>query len=237
MICGGCHNEIPGNAKYCTVCGMLMVGGGEAREEPEPAREVPAGKREEQGSSPDVGMIPEKGASVYKPRVYVDTVDAPSAAMPYAVQREPEPYKPPEPSPGYSQPYQRQWEYGSEAYGKYENQFGDADNRPSLAPAPDSGREPADRQGNITVTSSGMEKGMTAGQFFLMELLALIPVVGFIVMCVWAFGGGINANRSALARAKLIMMLAVTFILFTVFIVFLILIANNLITLKWLTLG
>ena len=48
---------------------------------------------------------------------------------------------------------------------------------------------------------------LTTGQFLLMDLILIIPLVGLIMCFVWAFGDGSNLNRKAWAKAKLIWML------------------------------
>ncbi len=221
MICGSCHSEMPEDSKYCTVCGMLIMSRGVDRENiPEPVAE------------PTVSKLGDAEAGPYRPRVYVDTYTPPAQFVPYALQREPEQYKPPSEAPEYPKPYAWQRERGAEACESCP---------PGLAPTEQmahSAETDSERGlGNITVTSSGMEPRMTAGQFFLMELLALVPVVGFVVMCVWAFSGRVNANRSALAQAKLIITLVAATVTLLVFIVLLYLVANDLITLRWLTFG
>jgi uncharacterized membrane protein YqjE len=44
---------------------------------------------------------------------------------------------------------------------------------------------------------------LSTGEYFLTMLLLGLPLVGFILMLVWAFGGG-NVNRRNLCRAVLI---------------------------------
>ena len=78
---------------------------------------------------------------------------------------------------------------------------------------------------------------MTFGQFFIMELLSMVPIVGLIIMCVWAFSRGTNPNRAALAQAKLIVLLILTFIISFAFVILLIMISNNIITVRWLAMG
>ena len=51
---------------------------------------------------------------------------------------------------------------------------------------------------------------LTTGQFFLMDLVGCIPLVGLIMYFVWAFGSNTNANRKSWARAKLIWVLIST---------------------------
>nr|MDD6336388.1 hypothetical protein [bacterium] len=48
----------------------------------------------------------------------------------------------------------------------------------------------------------------TAG-FFGMRLLMLVPVIGFVLMVIWACGGCRNANRRNYARATLLWLLCV----------------------------
>ena len=48
---------------------------------------------------------------------------------------------------------------------------------------------------------------LTTGQFFLMDLVAAIPLVGLIMCFVWAFGDSTNLNRKAWAKAKLLWIL------------------------------
>lgn len=54
------------------------------------------------------------------------------------------------------------------------------------------------------------------GQFLLMMFIAMIPVVGFIMQLIWAFGGSTNINRRNFARAALILSV-IAFVLAIVF--------------------
>ena len=49
-----------------------------------------------------------------------------------------------------------------------------------------------------------LREPLTTGQFFLMDLVAAIPLVGFIMCLVWAFSDSSNQNRKSWARAKLV---------------------------------
>ena len=49
------------------------------------------------------------------------------------------------------------------------------------------------------------ERPLSVGEFLLMLFLSGIPVVGFILLLVWAFGGAVNQNRKNFARATLIL--------------------------------
>lgn len=64
------------------------------------------------------------------------------------------------------------------------------------------------QQGNTppyTPSAAQQSTPMTTGQFLGTLLLMMIPIAGFILMLVWAFGGTDNLNRRNLARAKLIL--------------------------------
>lgn len=45
-------------------------------------------------------------------------------------------------------------------------------------------------------------------------LIASIPLIGFIMLIIWAFGSGTNPNKSNFAKATLIWMLVVTVLVF-----------------------
>lgn len=51
---------------------------------------------------------------------------------------------------------------------------------------------------------SGLDQPMSVGQYVIMMLLSGIPLVGLILMFVWAFGNDINTNKKNYARAFLI---------------------------------
>lgn len=48
---------------------------------------------------------------------------------------------------------------------------------------------------------------VTIGDWFIVCLLMAIPIVNFIMLLVWAFGGGANPNKANFAKASLIWML------------------------------
>jgi hypothetical protein len=54
---------------------------------------------------------------------------------------------------------------------------------------------------------SGNTAPMSVGQFLGTIILVSIPLVGFILMLVWAFGSDVNQNKKNLSRAMLILML------------------------------
>jgi hypothetical protein len=51
---------------------------------------------------------------------------------------------------------------------------------------------------------------LSMGQFLGMMLLTCIPVVGLVLLLVWAFSGSSNENKKNFARAELIMAIIVT---------------------------
>lgn len=63
---------------------------------------------------------------------------------------------------------------------------------------------------------------LSVGQFMLIELLMMIPLVNLILLFVWGFGGGVNVNRKNYALSKLIWLIisTVAAIILTVFLSF-----------------
>jgi hypothetical protein len=56
---------------------------------------------------------------------------------------------------------------------------------------------------NFDVASNQDE--MSFGQWFVTYLITAIPIVGFIMLFVWAFGSGTNPNKANWAKASLIL--------------------------------
>jgi len=54
-------------------------------------------------------------------------------------------------------------------------------------------------------SNSFKDKPLTVGEFIITFILMGIPLIGFIMMLVWAFGSETNTNKKNLARAVLIM--------------------------------
>ena len=57
---------------------------------------------------------------------------------------------------------------------------------------------------------------MTFGEWFLTIFLSSIPLVGFILMLVWAFSGSTNLNKKNWAKANLLWML-IFIVLYAIF--------------------
>ena len=58
------------------------------------------------------------------------------------------------------------------------------------------------------VFMNGEQKNpLGTGQFVLLEFLTSLPIAGFILLLVWAFGGDVNENKRNYCRAKLIWLL------------------------------
>ncbi|MCU7496237.1 MAG: hypothetical protein HF314_16140 [Ignavibacteria bacterium] len=52
-----------------------------------------------------------------------------------------------------------------------------------------------------------MEPTVTTGDWFLTLFITAIPLIGLIMLFVWAFGGGANENKSNWAKAMLLWIL------------------------------
>jgi len=51
---------------------------------------------------------------------------------------------------------------------------------------------------------------VTLGEWIVTMILSYIPIVGFIMILVWAFGGGAKPSKKNYARAMIIMAIIVT---------------------------
>ena len=61
-----------------------------------------------------------------------------------------------------------------------------------------------------------MEKQMSVGDWILTYLLMCIPLVGVIMLFVWAFGGGDQPSKKTWAQATLIWAVVITVLWFVV---------------------
>ena len=52
-----------------------------------------------------------------------------------------------------------------------------------------------------------LREPLSVGSFLGMLILSSLPLVGFILLLVWAFGGNVNQNKQNLARAYLLLSL------------------------------
>ncbi|MDP4147090.1 MAG: hypothetical protein Q8936_21885 [Bacillota bacterium] len=48
---------------------------------------------------------------------------------------------------------------------------------------------------------------LTVGNFMIMDLLMIVPIVNIVLLFVWAFGGNTNINKKNWAKARLIWLL------------------------------
>lgn len=65
-----------------------------------------------------------------------------------------------------------------------------------------------------------LNKPMSVGDYLIMMLIGIIPIVNIIMLFVWAFGSNYNANKKNYARATLIFALiafVLSILLFAVF--------------------
>lgn len=63
------------------------------------------------------------------------------------------------------------------------------------------------QKNNEVITPSVANNTVTTGDWFLTMLITAIPLVGLIMLFVWAFGGGTNPSKQNWAKAALIWML------------------------------
>lgn len=85
-----------------------------------------------------------------------------------------QPVAPPPPAPAYQQPQYQQAQYQQPQY-----------------------QQPAQPQPSL-------DAPMSLGQYLLTIFLLGLPIAGFILMLVWAFGSNVNKNKKNLCRALLI---------------------------------
>ena len=79
--------------------------------------------------------------------------------------------------------------------------------------------QPIYNQTTVVRASSVDEPGMTWGAFFWTRVLFSIPIVGFIFVLIWSFGGSANRTRVHYARSYLFPGLIIFGILLVVFII------------------
>lgn len=61
---------------------------------------------------------------------------------------------------------------------------------------------------------------MTVGQYLIMFLIGIVPIVNIVMIFVWAFGSNVNTNKKNLCRAILIWALIILGLYIVLFIVF-----------------
>lgn len=61
------------------------------------------------------------------------------------------------------------------------------------------------QQNSYQAVQPDLAAPMSVGQYILTMIVSAIPIVGFIMLLVWAFGSGTNINKKNYARAMLIM--------------------------------
>lgn len=92
--------------------------------------------------------------------------------------------------------------------------------------------QPPYTQPNYAVNNQRYEDTsvMTVGQYILTFFLCALPVVGFILTLIWAFGGDVNVNKRNYCRAMLITYAIVIglYVLLVFFIAFLVIMSGNL---------
>lgn len=61
---------------------------------------------------------------------------------------------------------------------------------------------------------------MTVKDWIITSLITMIPIAGFVMLFVWAFGDGANPNKANWAKASLLMMLIVIGLMIVLFVLF-----------------
>ena len=74
---------------------------------------------------------------------------------------------------------------------------------PAYTPPPQQNYNQPQNYGSVPANRQPLGIGSYIGMF----ILTAIPIVGFIMLMVWAFGGGVNLNKKNYARASLILSL------------------------------
>jgi heme/copper-type cytochrome/quinol oxidase subunit 2 len=62
-----------------------------------------------------------------------------------------------------------------------------------------------------------LRQPLTVGEWFITMLVTAIPVVGFVMLFVWAFSANTNVNRANWAKASLLWMVVGIFIVLAIF--------------------
>lgn len=62
----------------------------------------------------------------------------------------------------------------------------------------------------MTAPTEQLAPVMSVKDWIIMSLITMIPLVGFIMLFVWAFGDSVNPNKSNFAKAALILSVIVT---------------------------
>jgi len=64
-----------------------------------------------------------------------------------------------------------------------------------------------------------LKKPMSVGDWFIAMLITAIPLVGLIMLLIWAFGSNVNVNKANWAKASLLWMVIGLVIGFFVFMI------------------
>lgn len=81
--------------------------------------------------------------------------------------------------------------------------------------------EVSTQKSNDVISDSTINKVVTTGDWFVTMMITAIPLVGVIMLFVWAFGGGANPNKENMAKAALIWLFISLVIGILFFVVFL----------------
>jgi hypothetical protein len=66
---------------------------------------------------------------------------------------------------------------------------------------------------NVRVYEAGEDHPVSVGDWLITLILASIPLLGFILVLVWAFGGGVPRSKANWAKAAVILQLIGVFLM------------------------
>jgi hypothetical protein len=184
MKCPNCGQNMADDAVFCVDCGQRL-----------PKDEKPAPSAQPQAQPQVTPAAPPQ----QQPAQQQPIPPQPQAQRQPMTQ--PQGYVPPA-APAGAQ-YRQGNQYGSPGQNQYQNpnpggQYGYP--QPQQPGIYASGGVP----GGIPGGMNELNAPMTVGQYILFFLISMIPLVGFIMLLVWAFSNETNINRKNLARAMLI---------------------------------
>ena len=176
MYCKQCGAFLPDDAAACPACGCLLA--------PAPAPETPA-------QGPKDGPAPEAPAAPAPEAPAAPATEAPA---------------PSGPAPGSLPPARHLVAaHARPAGGPGAAGPGGPAGPVNGAPAPQSGPAPQPGSFPPPPPAAPLSPTVGTGEWLWSSIVAAIPIVGFIVLLVWAFGGGTKLSKRNWARANLIL--------------------------------
>ena len=197
--CTNCGSDIPGGYKFCRICGTEL-----------PPEEAAANI---EAAQPDAAPAPD----AFTAQTSADQIPAQPA---FNAPAEPA-FNAPE-QPAYSNPSASA--FNASAQQAYSAPAQPAYGAPNLQNAYQSAYQPTPQQTyntqtTVVRTAANDEPGMTWGAFFWTRVLFSIPIVGFVFLLIWSFGGSANRTRVHYARSYLFPGLIIVGIFLVIFII------------------